>query len=51
LFEIGDTVYLKSPYRGYTCGEIVDYQFPYYIVRFSSGMETSFYSDEFEEKK
>jgi hypothetical protein len=46
-FEIGDRIELKVAYRGYYNAEIIDYEFPRYIVRFSSGMEAKFYEDEF----
>jgi hypothetical protein len=48
--EIGDSVYLKKPYRGYRTAEIIAFEFPHVIVRFSSGMEESFYEDEFEDE-
>jgi hypothetical protein len=47
--EMGDTVELEKPYRGYETGEIIGYEDYKYIVEFGSGMTATFYNDEFEE--
>ena len=46
--EIGMTVRLHTPERGYSVGTIVAEDGLRWIVRFSSGMECSYYSDEFD---
>ena len=46
--HIGQHVYVK--YKGIEYySEIIGYEFPYYIVRLSSGLELSYYEDELEE--
>ena len=45
IMEIGNTCYIK--YKGNTWhGEIIGYDFPYYIVLLSNGLELKYYSDE-----
>ena len=46
-FEVGDTVYLSKPYRGYRYGELIAYHHPYWTVRLESGLEIECYEDEF----
>jgi len=48
--EIGETGYLKKPYRGYRYFEIVgfDYATGKIEIEFSSGMQTTVYDDEIE---
>ena len=46
--KLGSTVRLHTPERGYSVGEVVGEDGHRWIVRFSSGMECSYYSDEFD---
>ena len=46
--EIGTPVYVN--YRGSQCyAEVVGQEFPYYIVRLTSGLEIRVYEDELKE--
>jgi hypothetical protein len=47
-WQIGDTAYLKEPIRGYYFVEVVDFDCTRIIVRTTSGLEESFYTDEFD---
>lgn len=46
--EYGKQVELNEPYRGYHRGTIISKDGYKFVVKFSSGMTESFYSDEFE---
>lgn len=46
-YNIGQNVYVK--YKGVdNYGEVTGYEFPYYIVTLSNGLQLSFYEDELE---
>lgn len=44
----GDEVRLRIPYLGYHHAILLEYIFPYWTLRLSSGYEFSLYEDEFE---
>lgn len=51
-FNIGDTVYYVTGYRGYHAATVVDYEYGpavRYTVELSSGLQLSVYEDELEE--
>lgn len=51
-FNIGDTVYYVTGYRGYHAATVVDYEYGHAlrcIIEFSSGLQLSVYEDELEE--
>lgn len=51
-FNIGDTVYYVTGYRGYHAATVVGYEYGpavRYTVELSSGLQLSVYEDELEE--
>ena len=48
-YQIGDTVYLEKPVRGYRYAEVVGFDGNRLIVRTTSGMEVTVYTDELKE--
>jgi len=46
-WEVGESAYLKEPIRGYRHVEVTGFEGQQIIVQTSSGMELSFYENEF----
>lgn len=51
-YDIGDTVYYVTGFRGYHAATVVDYEYGHalrYIIEFSSGRQISVCEDELED--
>ena len=47
--DIGDTVRLGEPYKGWGVGEIIDFDYPYVLVELTNGKEIQCWPDELKE--
>ena len=45
-FTIGQQVELNKPYKGWRYAEIIGYEFPYYKIKLTTGLELNVYRDE-----